>query len=368
MSQTCKAWIQHGPRNLEFVDLPVPDTIADGDALARVEASGICGSDYEQYRGTFDDTGIMTYPYVIGHEPLLRLERLTPAAKKLWGVEEGDRVIVYPLRCKVCRHCVGGRPALCESPDVIRRGYMHVDRGLWGSMAEYMMIGADSVIHKVPESLSSEDALLYNPLSAGFDWTVNRGGVGVGDDVLVLGAGQRGLACVVAAREAGANRIIVSGLEADRDKLEIAKGLGATDIVVTDPNDPASLIDQIGTNVVDVAVEVVPVATRPVLDAIEAVRRGGTVVIGGIKGMRTIPDFVSDKIVFKGLDIKGALGFTAKSQKQAIDAVFSGRYDFAPWHTHTFPLNKADEAIRVLGGEIETGRAPIHITVLGTPE
>jgi threonine dehydrogenase-like Zn-dependent dehydrogenase len=367
VSRYSKAWIQNGPESLSFVDLPIPESIPDGYALGRVEANGICGSDYEQYRGTFDDTGLVVYPYIIGHEPLLRIEQITPAARTLWGVDEGDRVVIYPFfGCKVCRYCSSARPFLCETPGVIINGYMPVERGLWGALSEYMMIGPDSIVYKIPEHITTEDAVMYNPLCAGFDWAVERGGVGLGDDVLILGAGQRGLACIVACREAGANRIVITGLPADEDKLKIASALGATDIVITNPEDPRSVIDQIGASVVDVAVDVVPVATRPVVDAIEAVRRGGTVVLGGIKGMRAIPDLISDTILLKGIDIRGAHGFSARSHKRAVEAVLSGKYDFSDWHTHTLPLERADEAIKILGGEIWTGRTPIHITVTGS--
>jgi len=362
MSRTCKAWVQTGPRALSFEDVPVPDTLADGFALARVEASGLCGSDYEQYRGTLDQTGRLHYPLILGHEPLLRIDRLTPGARDQFNVTEGDRVIVYPLACKVCRYCVSGQRMLCER----YRGNRTLADGLWGSLAEYMMIGRDSVVHKVPESVSAQDALLYNPLSGAFEWAIARGRVGVGDDVLILGAGQRGLACVVVCRQAGANRIIVTGLPSDEEKLRIAARLGATDTVVVDPGDPNSLIGQIGSQVVDIAIDVVPVAGQPVLDAIEAVRRGGTVVLSGIKGMRQLPGFVSDKLIFKSLDVLGAFGYSATSQRKAIETVLSGRYDFSEWHTHLLPLDRAEEAIRILGGELLTGRAPVHVTVTGT--
>ncbi|UKA60472.1 zinc-dependent alcohol dehydrogenase [Arthrobacter sp. FW306-2-2C-D06B] len=348
------------------MEVPLPDTLADGDALARVEASGLCGSDYEQYIGNFDESGILEYPCIIGHEPLLRIDRLTPAAKERWNVEEGDRVLTWPLGCTVCQNCAAGNRLACTSPGRIRRGYASVERGLWGSLSEYMMIAANTVIHKIPEGVPAEDVLLFNPLAAGFDWAVSRGGVTIGDDVLILGSGQRGLASVVACREAGANRIIITGTPNSTEKLKIALKLGATDAIVVDPNEPSSLIDQIGSEVVDVALDVTPNAMQPIMDSLVAVRRCGTVVLGGLKGMNKLPDFVPDQLVLKSLDLRGALGYSARSQKRAIDAILSGRYDFSDWHTHTLPLDRAEEAIQILGGEIKTGRAPIHVTVMGS--
>jgi threonine dehydrogenase-like Zn-dependent dehydrogenase len=363
-TRTTRAWVQRAARSLSIEELPLPDGLNDGDATARVEASGICGTDYEQYLGLMDHTGRVTYPLIIGHEPVVRIEELTPAAKARWNVEVGDRVAVEPhVGCGVCAQCARGLQILC--PRKLGYGFVPLSRspGLWGSLAEHMLLTGNTVLHKMPDDLSVEDALLFNPLAAGFDWAVRRGGVGIGDDVLILGAGQRGLAAVIACVRAGANRVILSGLESDQKKLDLAERLGATDIVVVDPNEPSSLIDQIGSRVVDVAVEVVPVATQPIWDAIEAVRVGGKVVLGGIKGMKEIPNFVSDVILFKSLTIIGALSVSSMGYRQAIDVLLEGQIDFSEWHTHTLPFDRAEEGIRILGGEIDTGTPPLHITV-----
>ena len=82
--------------------------------------------------------------------------------------------------------------------------------------------------------------------------------------------------------------------------------------------------------------------------------------------MEPIPEFVSDRLIFKSLDVRGVLGYGALSQKRAIDTIVSGRYDFSDWHTHTLPLDDAEDAIRILGGEIQTGRTPIHVSVMGS--
>ena len=71
-----------GPRSMSFQDVPVPDHLEDGQALGRIEASGICGTDWEQYVGQLDETGILEYPCIVGHEPLLRVERLTPTIRE----------------------------------------------------------------------------------------------------------------------------------------------------------------------------------------------------------------------------------------------------------------------------------------------
>lgn len=366
MSRTTRAWVQAKAHDLTLQDLPIPEDLGSDSALARVEGNGICGSDYEQYVGHLDKSGTHTYPLVIGHEPVVRIEWIGEAARAKWGVDVGDRVAVEPhAGCGVCVYCTSGRVPLCRSK--IGYGYVSltVGAGLWGGLSEYMVLAGNTVLHKLPDDISVEDALMFNPLSAGFEWALNKGGVGVGDEVLVLGGGQRGLATVLACREAGAKRIVITGLEADRGKLEMARELGATDIFVSDPAEPEGLERAFGTNFADVVVDVVPFATSTVLEAIRSAKLGGRIVIGGIKGSREIPGFVSDDLLFKSLTMIGALGVTSKGYQQAVDALLSGKYDFSAWHTHTLPLDKADEAVKILGGEIKTGVSPIHVSVLG---
>src|SRR5438445_7315433 len=94
----CKAWVLSGPRSMTFVDVPIPDKLEDGQALGLIEASGICGTDWGQYVGNLGETGLPEYPCIIGHEPLFRIERVTPTARRKWNVEEGDRVVANGLR------------------------------------------------------------------------------------------------------------------------------------------------------------------------------------------------------------------------------------------------------------------------------
>jgi threonine dehydrogenase-like Zn-dependent dehydrogenase len=303
----------------------------------------------------------------MGHEPVVRIQEISPEAAEQWQVREGDRVAVeIRAGCGVCAHCMSGHQAVC--PRKLQYGYtsLNVGNGLWGGLAEHMVLAGNTVLHKLPESLSSEDALMFNPMTHGFEWAVLTGQVGIGDDVLILGAGQRGLTCVIASVLAGANRIIVTGLESDREKLDLARRLGATDTIITDPDDPASVIDQIGTNCVDRVIDVVPGSTRAVVDAIQAVRPGGRVALGGLKGAREVAGFVSDDIIFKSIEVVGAYGASSKAYQLAVRAVASGRFDFSDWHTHTLKLADAKMAIQVLGGEVKTDRAPIHISVLGS--
>ena len=215
LPRTCLAMVHTAPRKLEPRDLPLPSIDAD-TALLRVEACGICGSDYEQFEGVLRSP----MPAVPGHEPLGRIAAIGDRAARRWGVDVGDRVAVETmLSCRFCAACLAGRYHLCERRRIYSYISLDVPPGLWGAYAEYMFLDANAIVHRIDPTLAAPIAVLFNPLGAGFRWAVEVPGTGPGDTVLILGSGQRGLASVVAARMAGAAKIIVTGLAVDAPKL-----------------------------------------------------------------------------------------------------------------------------------------------------
>src|SRR5882724_1735345 len=233
------AMVQTGVRKLEPRDLPIPE-IDDESALLRVEACGICGSDYEQYEGILRTP----MPVIPGHEPLGVIEKIGDAAARRWGVDVGDRVAVETmLSCRFCSECLGGRYHLCRT----RRIYSYIPLaeapGLWGAYAQYMFVHRNSVVHKVDKTLAPSTAVMFNP----------------------LGAGQRGLASVIACREAGADQILVTGLAADARKLALARDFGAHHAIdVENENALARVRELTNGQGADVVVDVSSYSTAPV--------------------------------------------------------------------------------------------------------
>jgi threonine dehydrogenase-like Zn-dependent dehydrogenase len=344
------------PRKLEPRDLPVPDIDDDG-AILRIEACGICGSDYEQFEGVL---GTPT-PVIPGHEPLGVIEQIGDAAARRWGVDVGDRVAVETmLSCRFCAPCLAGHYQLCRS----RRIYSFIPLadapGLWGSYAEYMFLHANSVVHKVDPALPPEVAVMFNPLGAGYRRAVEIPRTKPGDTVVILGPGQRGLSSVVACKEAGASQIVVTGLEADEAKLRLAKRFGANATIDVENENAKQRIEELTDGIgADVVVDVSSYSTQPVRDALDFVTPGGTVVLAGVKGSKPIPDFVSDKIVRKEISIRGAIGVTSSGYASAIRLLESGNSPISEMHTHQFDLRDAELAIRTLAREIP-GQESIH--------
>ncbi len=350
------AMVQTAPRTLEPRDLPIPD-ISDDSAILRVEACGICGSDYEQYEGVLKTP----MPVIPGHEPLGIVAKIGDKAAARWGVDVGDRIAVETmLACHTCDTCLGGRYHLCDRRQIYSYIPLTSEPALWGAYAQYMFVAPNAVVHKMDNALPAEIAVMFNPLGAGFRWAVEIPETQVGDMVVVLGPGQRGLASVIAAREAGAGQIIVTGLAADADKLKLAKLFGADHTIDVENEDAGARIRELTNGRgADVVVEVTSYATGPVREALSYVAAGGTIVLAGVKGFKPIPDFVSDLIVLKEITIKGAIGVTSSGYRKAIDLIEAGTVPLEKMHTHDFALEDAELAIKTLARQVP-GEGSVH--------
>ena len=351
-----RAMVLTGIRDLELQSFQIPQLGAD-DGLLRMEVCGICGSDYEQFNGHFS----ARFPVIPGHEPVGRIAALGDRARERWNVDVGDLVAVEPgVRCGRCRQCLDGR----QCSDGAGIGYTMTDRqpGLWGGYAEYLYLHPSTVMHKMPNDLPPRLAALYNPLGAGFAWAVNATNLQVGQTVAVLGSGQRGICSIIAARAAGAGTIIATGLARDEHKLSLAREFGA-DITLIADSDPVveRVLEATDGRGADVVIDVTPYATDPVSDAMKMARRGGTVVLAGLKGGRRVPEFDSDDIVTRQLTVKGVFGVDHDSFVQAISVIQSARFPLERLHTHAFALEDAATAIDTLAGD--TGEAAVSVTI-----
>lgn len=367
MADTVRAAVQVAPHKIEIREFPRPKVGPD-DGLMRVEANGICGSDVEIYRGHI---GSMARedpkPFVPGHEPMGIIEEVGERAAARWGVKPGDRVAVEVIiPCHACKTCLAGRYQACPTRQP-GHGVAATDvaPSLWGGFAELMYLSPNTILHPIDRTLPAEVASMFNPLGAGVRWGVHLGEIGLGDTVLILGAGQRGLGAVIAARAAGAGTIIVTGLAADAHKLALAREFGADHTLVVDGEQAEDTVERVreitGGELADVALELTPMAGGPITDALLATRHSGRVVLAGLKGQREIP-LRTDLIINRGLTVVGAFGVDSRAYKAAIGIIESRRYPLEKLHTHSFGLDDTARAIEVLGGDVP-GEAGVHVSV-----
>jgi len=353
---TSFAMVLTANRQLEPMDIAIPD-IDEDSAILKLEACGICGSDHEQFEGLLRTPT----PVVPGHEPLGVIAKIGDRAAARWGVDVGDRVAVETmLACRYCATCRSGSYHLCDDRKIYSYIPLSEPPGLWGGYSQYMYLHANSIVHKVDASLPAPIAVIFNPLGAGFRWAVEMPDARPGDAVVVMGPGQRGLASVIALRHVGVTNIIVTGLEADAAKLELAKFYGASHTIDVDNENVVHRVKALTNGKgADIVVDVSAYATKPVADALQLVKMGGRIVLAGVKGFKAVDNFVSDLIVMKEVTVKGAIGVTSTGYRQAIELIESGSVDFAPMHTHDFELRDAELAIRTLAREIDNDES-IH--------
>ena len=233
---------------------------------------------------------------------------------------------------------------------------------LLGGYAELMYLHPNWVMHKVSKALPADVAVLFNPLGAGVRWAYETSDLRIGDSILILGAGQRGLSCVIAARAGGAGQILVTDLARAHNKLDLALELGANDAIVADEEDVVSrVLELTGGRGVDVVVDVTPVATQPLLDALQVVRRGGMIVVAAVKGGPKL-EIDPDILMERSITMKGVFTVDSPSYRKAISLLEQGGAPYERLHSKTYPLARAEEAIHHLAGRLD-GPPAIHCAI-----
>lgn len=297
------------------------------------------------------------------------IEKLGTQARDRWGLAEGDRVALdASVPCGTCRECTVGAYKRCPN----RLGYgIHVTTAvppfLWGGYATHAYLHPRALLQRVPADVPTAVMTLFNPLSNAVGWTIEVGGVGLNSSVVICGPGQRGLLAVVAAREAGADQIIVTGTRHDAYRLEMARRLGATATIDVDATDPVEEVKALTHGaLVDVVVDMSAGGTDPVVQAMDMVRPGGTVVLAGIKGShRPVNGLLSDKIVLKEIRVLGARSSGQSATAKAIKIIGKHAAELACLCTHAYDLRDANKALLVLGREIVDGGDAIHVHING---
>lgn len=363
--QTARAVVLAAPRTLVPRTFPLPE-IGDNDGLVRVLACGLCGTDHEQYTGELHGG----FPFVPGHETIGVIEQVGAAAAVRWDVAAGDRVAVEVFQsCRDCAACRAGEYRRCASHGIgDMYGFIPVSRppALWGGYAEYQYLAADSMVLPVPDVLDPVLATLFNPLGAGIRWGVTVPGTGPDDVVAVLGPGIRGLCAAVAAKEAGAAFVMVTGRgERDAERLALASSFGADLAIDAEVDDPVRALQAATGGMADVVLDVTAKAPAAFAQAVQLARTGGCVVIAGTRGDGGAPGFSPDSLVYKELHVVGALGVDVLAYRAALDLLATGRYPFDALPRRCVGLDGAEELLQAMAGEAgAAGAAPVHAVIV----
>jgi threonine dehydrogenase-like Zn-dependent dehydrogenase len=346
---TCRAVVFNGDGTYDIRTFAKPKPPAGG-AVIGVEAVGMCSSDVSQLAGQKHVPGEVA-PVVAGHEIVGRVAELADDADL--GVAVGERVAVDLM--------LRGRSSLGK---FVVYGYtMGLDEqsGLWGGYGEYMSVLPGTNLMKLTESLPAEHLTIFEPLANGVNW-VELAGVGEGQRVVVQGPGHVGLMCVVAAKIAGASTIIATGTSADTLRLEAARTAGARHTINVDEEEMGARVREITRGVgADAVITCAPMSTEAVMQALDAVRFGGTVVLAGLNDMAPV-EVLTDKIVLNSLTVKGGAGSTERSMKTAVGYLNQGRVPTEALLGEVLSLEEFDEALALLKRE-HPAREAIRVTV-----
>ncbi len=350
MAQTCRAATLLEPNRIEVREYPIPEVPPDGGLVA-VEMAGVCGSDVKYYHGKIK----LPLPIILGHEILGRVVKLGKEAAPNHRIKEGDRIILKgALGCGRCADCRRGAARFCKKRTSYGgRTSCANPPHLFGGFADYIYLAPDAMATKVSDDLPAEAAVLVGAVMAnGFQWAVRRGGVKMGDFVLIQGPGQQGLACTFAARQAGAACIFVTGIGRDVERFALAKRFGADRTINVEEENVVEVVrKETDGAMVDVVVDVSG-SSKAIQTSVECLRRQGTMVLAGLTGDATITPMEMDKFVWGEIRLQGA--FTADND--AVDATLrlleSTRFPVQEMVSHVFPLQETERCIQAVGGEI----------------
>ena len=356
-----------GPGRTELRALPVPVPGADA-ALLEVEAAGVCGSDAWSY---LEDLPAR----VMGHENVGRLTAVGELAASRWGLADGDRVLLEEyLPCGHCLYCRTGEFRSCLASDTsvnshaVRFGStpLAVAPGLWGGYSQVMYVHPSAVPHKVADDVPAHLATLGLPLGNGYQWVCLDGRARPGELVVIMGAGQAGIGCVVAAKEAGAH-VVVIALARDAQRLEVARALGADATLVADAGEDGKgdvarrFTALTGGAQADLVVDAAAGDDETVALAVSLARKRGRIVLAAASRspLSRFPVWAMSR---KQLELLAVRGHGYASVEWALALITAKRRPIELMSTFLGALGDVDRALRDTAGA--NGSPILHATIV----
>jgi S-(hydroxymethyl)mycothiol dehydrogenase len=332
---------------VEIATINVPDP-GPGEALVKVLTCGVCQTDLHYKKGGVSDD----FPFLLGHEASGVVEAV---GEDVTNVAPGDRVVLnWRAVCGECRACAKGEPQYCfathnaEQKMTLEDGTeLEPALGI-GAFAEKTLVAAGQCT-KIEGDLSQDQyaavGLLGCGVTAGIGAAINTGEVKRGESVAVIGCGGVGTAAIAGAALAGATTIIAVDL--DDEKLETARGLGATETVNSSQVDPVEAIRELtGGFGADLVIDAVGIA-KTFEQAFQARDLAGRVVLVGVPNPGTTLQLPLDEVFSRGGSIKSAwYGDTLPSRDfpMLVDQYRLGRLDLDSFVSERIGLEDIEPA------------------------
>jgi alcohol dehydrogenase len=343
------AVVYHGPGQKAWEEVPRPAISADTDAIVRVDAVTICGTDLHILKG---DVPAVTDGRILGHEAVGTVEEIGAGVK---NVKVGDHVLVSCITaCGSCRFCREGRYGQCLGGGGWILGHL-ID----GTQAEYVRVPfADTSTYPVPDGVSDEEVLMLADIApTGYEVGVLNGAVRPGDVVVVVGAGPIGLSAIMGARLFSPAHIVAVDLADSR--LEAAKRFGADTIVNAGREDVLAVVRDLTEGLgADVAIEAVgvPATFEQCATLVRPCGRVANVGVHGEPATLHLEDlWIKDVTITTGL-------VDTFSTPTLLKLVRSRQVDVSRFVTHRFPMVDFIQAYDVFSRAGETGALKVVLT------
>lgn len=300
-----KALVYEGPWQMPLRQLDEPKPAPD-EMVIEVRAVGICGSDVHGFKGT---TGRRKPPIVMGHE---FSGVVSSVGEEVSRFQLGDRVVAQPLvSCGECANCRVGLRNICYN----RSG---LGMNMNGAYAEQVRV-REEMVYALPPGMTWEEGAMVEPLAVAMR-AVNLTPMKLMDTLVVVGAGTIGLLVLLAAKMAGAGKVIVTDVSARR--LSVAERLGADMTIDVTQQDPVEVVHAgTGGQGADAVIEAVGLAPT-VKQSLSVVRAGGHIT--WIGNSQPEVELNMQQVVTRELTIKGAYGFNDEFPR-AIEVIRTGK-------------------------------------------
>jgi 2-desacetyl-2-hydroxyethyl bacteriochlorophyllide A dehydrogenase len=320
------------PGEVRVEEVPEPELIEAWDAIVRIEATGVCGSDLHIYHGR-----VQIEPgFTIGHE---YVGTVIAAGEEVRDVQVGDRVLgCFQTACGRCFFCRRGWFHKCDSSRTF--GHGAALGALQGTQAERALVpNADLILRKVPAGMSDETALFAGDVMGTGYHAVTESGLRSGDVAAVLGLGPVGLCAVQAAKAAGAAHVIA--VDSVTERLAMAESFGAQPVHLSEGDPRAAAREVTGGRGVDVCIDAV--GHPQALDlALRLTRKCGTVQAIGVYAERC--EMHMGLLWIKSLQLCAGHANVIAHVDRVLAMMSAGLLDPSPLVTHHMSLDDAPEA------------------------
>jgi threonine dehydrogenase-like Zn-dependent dehydrogenase len=342
--ETVLAAVTTAPGQVVLREFPRPE-IGPDDLLLRVELCGICGSDLHIFEGDRP----RPYPMIQGHEFVGTVAAIGERARERNRVDVGDRVTVEVLvPCQTCSWCRAGTYNLCLANRT--EGWMYgcnisCERPphLWGAWAQYLYVPARALVHRLPDGVPWERAVLAEPLSVAVR-AVHLSPIRVGEPAVVIGSGPIGLLTALVANLAGARPVILVGRREER--LRLAQRLGATVVVNEQEEDPTEAVLRLTEGGAPVVFEAAG-TVQSQQAAFAYARPGGTVTLLGLTGAQPVSLALDRVVVTREVRVQGsAMG--AQAYPATLEILAGSGFPLEALVTHRFSLPQVEEALHTV--------------------